>query len=353
MTMNFFNKAKETAAKLATDNKESGLPKPVIKKPGLKPTGAKASIPAKPGHLPAKPGHLPAKPGNHLPKPGAKPVPKTETAAPKVEEKVEEKNTSPLAKNNPFKKKAVKADTKSTVTSDDVLPVSETSEDKAKEVIKPKEEPKEETKEVKEAEPAKETKKTAAKKNTTKKTTAKKAEETSEDVSQEKEVQVSIPTTEVDFSTAIAAIKSSFVDEGWEKMKAELSEKINSIVITSDMNSKILKSTVAKLDKLRDEIRDIYTATKNEYDELTSKEPEGFIERVKRLSSKGSNAEDRKLNGIIAVMNYHDAEGNKINLYEVLDEIRGRYNFLKSIMDAIAYKNNVLVTMLGSLKLEK
>lgn len=331
MTMNFFNKAKETAAKVMNEevNKPS-LPKVSPKKPG--------GIPNKPGvHLPnkplAKPGSKPlAKP---LSKPAHKEEPKENISAQEETIKEEKKNISPLAKNNPFKKTDIAAN--KNVTSEDIVPVQE------EKTIQAEPEKDEAKKEIQKEE----VKKPAAKK-ATKKTTKKVTETETSEIS-----TVSIPVTEVDFNTAIASIKSNFVDEEWDKLRKDLSERINAIVITSDMTSKLIKNTVSKLDNLRDEIRDVFISTKNQYDELTSKEPEGFIERIKRLSAKGSNAEDRKLNGILAVMNYQDPEGNKINLYEVLDEVRERYSFLKSIMDAITYKNNVLVTMLGSLKLEK
>ena len=97
----------------------------------------------------------------------------------------------------------------------------------------------------------------------------------------------------------------------------------------------------------------IYTDTKTLFENLSGKDPEGVIERIKRLDCKGSNAEERKVNSTKAVFNHKDKEGNIINLYEVLDETRSRYNYLRSLMETITYKNSALVTMLGSLKTEK
>ena len=93
----------------------------------------------------------------------------------------------------------------------------------------------------------------------------------------------------------------------------------------------------------------VYIETKNLYEHLTDKE-NGLIEVTKKLHGKGSNTEERKVNGIVAVMNYKTEAGDTVNLYELLAETRIRYNFLKGLNDSIEFKKMVLLTMLSSLK---
>lgn len=187
-------------------------------------------------------------------------------------------------------------------------------------------------------EPVKKTKKT---------TKAKKEKKT--DIAETEQI---IPTTGVSFIEAVKSIESKFQDEQWLNFKKEKSRELSEIVISSDMNSIMIKETLAKLTNLRDSIWLAFIETKTKYDILSSKEPEGTIERIKRISSIGNNTEERKLNGVVAVMSSKDENGNVVNLYEVYDEIKGRYDFLKGLMDSISYKKDIMVTMLGSLKLE-
>lgn len=224
-------------------------------------------------------------------------------------------------------------------------------EDKAKEEVK--EEPKEEAKADKKAENKEEAKeeKPAAKKTTTRKKTSSRAKKETEAL---KEVElVDIPTTNMSFTDAVAAITSPFIDEEWETFKNEIQEELGKIVISDDLNPGTLKVTISELSILREKIWFAYQETKNLYDHLSSKDPEGLIERIKRINlGSGNNDMERRKAGVLACMNYETDAGN-VNLYELLDETRSRYNFLKAIMESIKYKTDVLITMNGALKLEK
>lgn len=162
-----------------------------------------------------------------------------------------------------------------------------------------------------------------------------------------------IPSTEVSYAKAIESITSPFVDEEWEQFKESVQSDLNAIVIQDDMNPATLKSAIYKLTALRDSVWTTFQGTKSLYENLSSKEPEGLIERIKKVNLGGNNDLERKKVGVEACMRHKDKEGNLINLYEVLDETRSRYNFLKSVMDSIEYKRSVLVTMNGALKMEQ
>jgi hypothetical protein len=345
--MNFLNKAKETANKLNDGATKLPGVKPTI--PGKPPVAPAGKVPPAPGKPPVGgPGKPPSIPGKlpGVPKPPKAPVAKEEEIKMEVEAP-----TAPLKTNNPFVKKPV-VDKVVEVTKEEkeALTAPPVEENTVKEEVKlgATEEIKvEENLETAKEEPKATTKKTSRSK---KKTTT---TEVVSDAKSEPVNEVVIPRTEVSFEEAINAIRSGFIDEAWETFKEENIKKLNEIVITDDMTTSMIKSTLSELSLLKDSIWTVFNANKTIFENLTAKEPEGLIERVKKINSKGANPEERKLNATFAVMNYKDENGNKVNLYELLDEMRERYNFTKSLMDGITYKNSVLITMLGSLKLEK
>ena len=163
---------------------------------------------------------------------------------------------------------------------------------------------------------------------------------------------VYIPETELNYADCVTAIKSNFVDKEWEEFREKITTTMSEIVISNEMNKPQLHDLLSQIAILRDEISIVFNDTKTLYEGLTAKE-DGLIDRTKRLNAKGSNAEERKVSGTIAAMNYKSKEGHNINLFELLDETRSRYNFLKTINESIEFKKAVLLTMLSSLKSEK
>lgn len=328
--MNFINKAKATANKI--NSQET--------------TGT---------HTPPLPGKKPPLPGKKPPIPGKKPPVGAPPSKKPINTVHEEENSvkGPLEKKaNPFikvnKKESPEIAPVIEEKVDSKEPIKKIVEEATKEIKKePIQEVNEEIIEENEEVIEEKTKKKSSKKKSSKKTKA------NEDNNDDSDDVLEISKTTTNYENALAFIKSGFIDKEWEEFRTETSETINSINISNEMTTIMIKSTLSDLSLLRDSIWRQYNDTKTNYEILTSKEPEGTIERRKRIAAKGANAEERKLNGILAVMNSKDSDGNTINLYELLDETRDRYNYLKALMDAISYKNSVLITMLGSLKLEK
>lgn len=183
---------------------------------------------------------------------------------------------------------------------------------------------------------------------------AKNKPEIKDDMNEEKSCEfMSMPTTAMSYLEAMESISSPFVDAEWEAYKEEVQSDLDNIEIDDDMNPATLKATVSKLSRLRSKVWNNYQGMKSQYEALSTKEPEGLIERVKKINLSGNNDLERKKAGVEACMNYLDKSGRNINLYEVLDETRSRYNFLKTVMDSIEYKRSVLVTMNGALKIEQ
>lgn len=360
--MSFLNKAKEQANNILNKKEVSPMGNPFLNKNKantVSPVNTTPSTPAVPS-APTAPTVTPGVPS--VPKVPGKPVPP-----------VPGKPGIPPMPGKPGVPSAPKAPTPTAP----VAPVTKDANDIANETVKEveaKEEVKVETPvvetEVKAETPAVETepkkeetteaakeevveKKTATKKKGGSRTSKAKTKATEEikdapTVSQEA-VEIVVNHTELSYAEACQAIRTHFVDEEWEAAKAKFEEMSKNINISNDMNKAQLHDLLAQVANLRDEVYSAYTETKTLYEHLTDKE-NGMIERTKRTGAKGSNSEERKLTATIAVMNYVDGNGNKINLFEVLDETRIRYNFLKGIMDTIEFKKAVLLTMLSSLK---
>lgn len=184
-----------------------------------------------------------------------------------------------------------------------------------------------------------------------------KAEAKTEEVVSEEQAIVnaiySIPKTTLTFAEAVRATTIPFADENWEAFKAEMIAASDEIVIESDMQEGAVKKTIASLSNLRDKVWVQFNQSEVLYKQISGKEPEGLIERIKATNYVGSNESERKTNAVKAVMNYTTPEGDKINVYEVHDELRARYIFLKGLMETISYKSNLLITVLGAIKSQK
>lgn len=191
---------------------------------------------------------------------------------------------------------------------------------------------------TKEAKAKREAGKTAGKESTTK--------------TQTKEPVEFVPTllpqrSSVDYEELIANLVITSLGEEWDKMVDQVRVQLKSIQITPDMNSATMKQATADLAALRDEIYYEATQAKTTFEGVTSK-----IEVVKGLNTKGASAEERKLNGLRACVHYSEG-GYDINLFELLEVARVKYNFYSETMKQIEYKKNALITMNGALKLEK
>lgn len=308
--------------------------KPGMSKPAGIPTGVPGGIPA--AGKPTMP--TMAKPTVLTPqKPAAAPSPATAevTAAPSPQEMIKDMENIDM-------KEPVKAEEKV------VEPVKE--EVKTEAATEEKEESK--------AEETAKAKSTTKKKATTrKKSTVKKKEEVDEPINEQMSETVEtffkMPRTTMKYSDAIQSVRGNFIDENWEEFRQSAIAESDAIVIESDMQEGAIKKTISKLSTLREKIWVQFMDTKTLLESLSNKDAEGLIERVKFVNLEGSNETARKKSGVLAVMNYKTDDNENINLYELYDETKGRFYFLKGIMDTIQYKTQVLITMSSALKLEK
>ena len=152
-----------------------------------------------------------------------------------------------------------------------------------------------------------------------------------------------------------AKIFDSFGDEDeWIKFYEDVIKVNADIKITTDINTSSLIGAVCQLSNLRDRIWQPMNYYKNELDSISSKEPEGFLERAKRMTVDPNATNDalRKKAATYACMNYKLKSGDIINLYDYLDKVRERYNFLRSVMDNIEFKKSCLMLAASALKVE-
>lgn len=158
----------------------------------------------------------------------------------------------------------------------------------------------------------------------------------------------------VSFSKAIEEFSSVAVDENWLEFKKDIEKAYENISIPTDLNSASMLNIICQLSNLRNRIWNQYQYYKNQYDAISSKEPEGLIERIKRINvnEDAANESLRRRSGIIACINYKTKDGEIINLYDLFDEVRARYTFLNTIMNNIEFQKNLLITASSALKLE-
>lgn len=158
----------------------------------------------------------------------------------------------------------------------------------------------------------------------------------------------------VSFNEASKAFDSFGDEDDWVKFYEDVIKTNADIKITTDINTSSLIGSVCQLSNLRDRIWQPMNYYKNELDSISSKEPEGFLERAKRMAVNPNATNDalRKKSATYACMNYKLKSGDIINLYDYIDKVRERYNFLRSVMDNIEFKKSCLMLAASALKME-
>lgn len=316
------------------------------------------------GNLP-KPPSIPMPPVGNLPKPPSAPVGLKPAISLAPSLKPEEKKGPSLqipgvdpeeqakAKLEALKKNVAAIQGKEEETEEDANELNQEDVNEAEnEVVTPKEvESENDEAAEKEAKKNKAKSKTkTSKKAAQKETTSKESDSNGED--DEDYITIKLKPTCKDFDIIEEKVFGTFNDPKWEALKEEVIELNSQIIIESDMSIGSLKTAIANLSALRNKILILYIKYQTNFQNLVSDKPEGIIERVKRLSSKGSNDNERRRNGILACMQY-EMGGEIIDLFELLEQTRERYNFFKGIMDAIEQKQKALITMNSAIIMEQ
>lgn len=155
---------------------------------------------------------------------------------------------------------------------------------------------------------------------------------------------------QIDVNVSTAEYLNYFVDTEWQEKEKYFLDKVTNIRIEADMNPGTLKFTLADLCALNDEVMPHYLEQKKIYDSLVNKDF-GSATAFKIANSTGSNSEERKRSGTLALMKAK-INGQEINYITLINAVQMRYNALSEIMKMIKYKSDICITMASAIKTE-
>lgn len=178
----------------------------------------------------------------------------------------------------------------------------------------------------------------------------KKSAKKHESVEQISYVSIDVLGEKLDVDTATAEYLNYFIDTEWQEKEKYFLDKVTNIRIEADMNPGTLKFTLANLCALNDEVMPHYLEQKKIYDSLVNKDF-GSATAFKIANSTGSNSEERKRTGTLALMKAK-INGQEINYISLINAVQMRYNSLNEIMKMIKYKSDICITMASAIKTE-
>lgn len=150
------------------------------------------------------------------------------------------------------------------------------------------------------------------------------------------------------FDNVIDFFANPIADPDWENLKTEILTRIDGIKIKSNIPPNVVLLVSSELDSLHSYIHDKFMETKTALDNLTNKE-DGVLTVIKATNAKGSNETERKASGVTAAQKYKIGK-NTVDLFQLIAETRGRYNFLDGILKQIQFKKELLITVSSALK---
>ena len=150
------------------------------------------------------------------------------------------------------------------------------------------------------------------------------------------------------FNNVIDFFANPIADPDWEDLKTEILTRIDGIKINSNIPPNVVLLVSSELDSLHSYIHDKFMETKTALDNLTNKE-DGVLTVIKATNAKGSNETERKASGVTAAQKYKIGK-NTVDLFQLIAETRGRYNFLDGILKQIQFKKELLITVSSALK---
>ena len=178
----------------------------------------------------------------------------------------------------------------------------------------------------------------------------KKSAKKHESVEQISYVSIDVLGEKLDVDTATAEYLNYFIDTEWQEKEKYFLDKVTNIRIEADMNPGTLKFTLADLCALNDEVMPHYLEQKKIYDSLVNKDF-GSATAFKIANSTGSNSEERKRTGTLALMKAK-INGQEINYISLINAVQMRYNSLNEIMKMTKYKSDICITMASAIKTE-
>lgn len=138
----------------------------------------------------------------------------------------------------------------------------------------------------------------------------------------------------------------------FEAFREDVTEKLNNIFITKDINPTSIGIAVEAIDSLMVEVMEWYWRTKSVYDNFVN-EKDGKLTVVRYLNRRGNNPDERARNGYLALKNYKSKDGVAIDLLATTYSLRYQYFFVANVLERLKIKKDLLVTMTAKLKMEQ
>ena len=192
-----------------------------------------------------------------------------------------------------------------------------------------------------------------------KKRTRTKTEKTAEagDASPETIKIVDIPRMACGLKEASESLFPRIRDEEWEAIEARIREELKAVRFDTshaDFSPGSVRALTENVNNLVLEVGLYLQEAKTAYENMISKDKvPGEVERAMALGGTGSNEAERRYNGLLAACQFKTPGGVVVNVFEVTNEFRRRYNFLQVVMDYLSKTTSHLVSINATLKMDK
>lgn len=140
---------------------------------------------------------------------------------------------------------------------------------------------------------------------------------------------------------------SKMDNKNWQEEKRYWHDRLKAIQLPEDLQMANLYESQKQLCKLLDGATMYYYYYKTKYENVKNK-----VNTVKKTSLKGSNPEQRKANARKKLTNYNVDEVHTINLIELRQRWKDRYDFYVNIMEILEKKQNAISNSIGMAKID-
>lgn len=154
-----------------------------------------------------------------------------------------------------------------------------------------------------------------------------------------------------DYNECMNQLFYNHEDKRWDEIEEMISNELEKIKITDDINPATLSAMAANVDEAFDMVSQLYYKYKSAMEQLMDKET-GKVAYIRGINSIGTNPDERKRNAWIACATYKEA-GKNCNLLELVSITRERYNFLSGAFERVKSKQHILFTLTANLKMAK
>lgn len=134
--------------------------------------------------------------------------------------------------------------------------------------------------------------------------------------------------------------------EDWLEEKERVKGLLSKIVITEELDPTSVKLLIADMSSISRELSILASEARTAYSNIKD-----LIDQVKAKESRGSNSEERKLNGVLALERYNK-DGEIVNLSVLLKVYREKSDFYESAMKQIELNRQMLITFSSVFKIE-